>query len=134
MPLPSPWPSRTTAAGAAVDNTRSVVHAPDGTLVVEAGFSIQAAVDACRPTDDTITVGTGTYTEQVVIDGKDGLTLQEDTGADVTIAAPTTLVSTGNSPTGSRARRSTASSRSRMRIGCHHPGRHRGRPALGWVT
>jgi hypothetical protein len=89
------------ATGAAVDNTRSVVHAPDGSLVVEAGLSIQAAVDAADPSD-TITVGTGTYVEQVVIDGKDGLTLQEDTGADVTIEAPTTLVSTGNSPTSGR--------------------------------
>jgi len=65
-------------------NTRSVVEDPAGTLVVETGLTIQAAVDAAD-IGDTIKVGAGTFDENVNInkgvtilgaqDGVDGTAL-----------------------------------------------------------
>ncbi|MBI2227382.1 MAG: hypothetical protein HYU44_21115, partial [Betaproteobacteria bacterium] len=68
--------------------------------------SIQGAVNAAQA-GNTILVGAGTYTEQVVVDGhgKDGLSIQADVHAapgSVVVAAPTNLVSTGVSPTSGR--------------------------------
>ncbi|MEF8761583.1 MAG: cadherin domain-containing protein [Candidatus Accumulibacter sp. UW25] len=55
--------------------------------------TIQAAVDAASA-NDTILIANGTYTEQVVIDGKNGLTLQEADGATVIIKAPADVIET----------------------------------------
>jgi len=58
--------------------------------------TIQAAINAAGP-DHTIVVGSGTYEEQLTIDGKSGLTIRSASGADVTVLAPDNLVANGNS-------------------------------------
>jgi Ca2+-binding RTX toxin-like protein len=55
--------------------------------------TIQEAVDAAS-NGYRITLASGTYTEQVVIDGLDDLTIEAEPGADVTIEAPQGLVVT----------------------------------------
>ncbi|MDQ2082873.1 VCBS domain-containing protein, partial [Xanthobacteraceae bacterium Astr-EGSB] len=50
-----------------VVNTRSVITAPDGTIVVKEGMSLQAAIDAAEA-GDTIMIAAGTYTENVTVD------------------------------------------------------------------
>ena len=74
-----------------------------GEFHVFAGMSIQAAVDAASD-GDTITVHAGTYVEQVVVDGKDGITIQAyDDGLTtdvVTIQAPADVTDYGTSGSG----------------------------------
>ncbi|HEY0130050.1 MAG TPA: hypothetical protein VGB57_01505, partial [Allosphingosinicella sp.] len=66
-------------------------------LVGNGGYAtIQDAVDAAS-SGDTILVSSGTYVEQVVVDNKDGLTIQAAPGADVTIQAPGDVVETARS-------------------------------------
>ncbi|MEF8698635.1 MAG: cadherin domain-containing protein [Candidatus Accumulibacter sp. UW20] len=82
-----------------VDTVTSVEKVTDGNgrtflLVGNGGYTtIQAAVDAASA-NDTILIANGTYTEQVVIDGKNGLTLQEADGATVIIKAPADVIET----------------------------------------
>jgi uncharacterized protein (DUF2141 family) len=67
----------------------------DETNTLVATFeTIQEAVDAAS-NGYRITLATGTYTEQVVIDGIDDLTIEAVPGANAVIEAPTTLVVTG---------------------------------------
>jgi Ca2+-binding RTX toxin-like protein len=61
--------------------------------------TIQAAVTAAG-NNDTILISGGNYTEQVVIDGKTGLTLQAAEGAEVNILAPTDVEQTAASTSG----------------------------------
>ncbi len=50
------------------------------------GFStIQEAVDAATDGGETILVAEGTYREQVLVDGKNGLTITAESGSDVTV-------------------------------------------------
>ncbi|HEX8573427.1 MAG TPA: calcium-binding protein [Allosphingosinicella sp.] len=61
------------------------------------GFaSIQLAVNASAD-GDTIVVAAGTYIEQVVVTGRNGLAIVAETGAQVTIQAPADLVETARS-------------------------------------
>lgn len=55
-----------TGAGVTSANNRSVVQAPDGTLVVKEGLSIQAAIDAADVGED-ISIHAGEYEENLVI-------------------------------------------------------------------
>jgi Ca2+-binding RTX toxin-like protein len=66
----------------------------NGATLVGTFTTIQAAVDAA---DDgyRISVGSGTYVEQVVVNDIDNLTIEAAPGASVTIQAPLTLVATG---------------------------------------
>jgi Ca2+-binding RTX toxin-like protein len=67
-------------------------------LTVGAGgyASIQLAVNAAAD-GDTIVVQAGTYVEQVVVTGRNGLTIVAEEGAAVTIRAPDDLVETARS-------------------------------------
>jgi len=67
-------------------------------LIVGAGgyATIQLAVNAASD-GDTIVVQAGTYVEQVVVTGRNGLTIVAEEGAAVTIRAPDDLVETARS-------------------------------------
>jgi Ca2+-binding RTX toxin-like protein len=66
-------------------------------LVGSGGFAtIQAAVDASVD-GDTILVAAGTYVEQVVVNGRNNLTIVAETGAQVTIQAPADVHETARS-------------------------------------
>jgi VCBS repeat-containing protein len=71
------------------------------TLLVGAGgfATIQEAVNAAQD-GDTILVASGTYIEQVVIDGFDNLTIRAADGATVTIQAPLDVHQTATSSSG----------------------------------
>ncbi|MEZ5776088.1 MAG: hypothetical protein R3D33_15695 [Hyphomicrobiaceae bacterium] len=76
------------------------------TIIVDQGgggdyLTIQAAVDAAQD-GDIIEINTGTYVEQVVVDGLSNLTIREATGANVTVEAPADVVQTATS-SGARA-------------------------------
>ena len=76
--------------------TIGVVELRDQNDILVGSFStIQDAVDAAAD-DYTIVVGEGTYTEQVIVDGIDGLTITTD-GGPVTVMAPADLEETGRS-------------------------------------
>ena len=61
--------------------------------LVNSYLTIQAAVDASFD-NYSIVISAGTYVEQVVVNGVDGLTIQAVLGADVNIRAPADLVQT----------------------------------------
>ncbi|MEM8732471.1 MAG: calcium-binding protein, partial [Pseudomonadota bacterium] len=63
--------------------------------------TIQGAVDAAED-GATIRVPSGDYREQVVVDGIDGLTIEAQPGADVTISAPDAPAETGTDPQNGR--------------------------------
>jgi Ca2+-binding RTX toxin-like protein len=67
-------------------------------LIVGAGgfATIQLAVNAAAD-GDTIVVAAGTYVEQVVVSGRNGLTIAAEAGAQVTIRAPDDLSETARS-------------------------------------
>lgn len=70
-------------------------------LIVGAGgyATIQEAVDAA-PDDALILVASGTYVEQLDIEGANGLTIEALPGADVTIQAPADVIQTASSSSG----------------------------------
>jgi T1SS-143 domain-containing protein len=72
------------------------LFAPDQTTLLGSYSTIQAAVDDAGD-NEFIVISSGTYTEQVVVDGKTGLTIMEAPGADVTIQAPADVVETARS-------------------------------------
>jgi Ca2+-binding RTX toxin-like protein len=83
-------------------NVELVVDGGGGrTLLVGLGgyATIQDAVDAAQD-GDTILIASGTYEEQVIVDGFDNLTIQAADGATVTIQAPADVVQTGTRGSG----------------------------------
>ncbi len=86
---------------------QSIVDAntfPNGEIIIQGKdgvyATIQAAVDHAAD-GDTILVGPGTYTEQVVINGRHNLTI-EGVGS-VSVDAPSSLSQTGTSPSNGRS-------------------------------
>jgi Ca2+-binding RTX toxin-like protein len=66
-------------------------------IVGDGGFgTIQAAVDAAGD-GDTIIVAAGTYVEQVIVQGRNGLTIRAADGEQVTLRSPANLVETARS-------------------------------------
>jgi Ca2+-binding RTX toxin-like protein len=66
-------------------------------IVGDGGFgTIQAAVDAAGD-GDTIIVAAGTYVEQVIVEGRNGLTIRAADGEQVTLRSPANLVETARS-------------------------------------
>ena len=94
--MPAP---RTVAAGSTFTSPgpgQIYVTDANGNVVVDSVFSsIQAAVNAAS-SGDTIDVGAGTYSEQVVVNGASNLTIEGAPGA--VLQAPSALVSTVNNP------------------------------------
>ena len=89
----------TLVSGDGTDTLANIEKVSNGTttyLLVGAGgyATIQAAVNAAGD-GDVIVVAAGTYVEQVVINGKDDLTIEAASGATVILQAPDTLVVTG---------------------------------------
>jgi Ca2+-binding RTX toxin-like protein len=79
--------------GITLDLTQSV-RLFNGTTLIGTFDTIQEAVDAAGD-GNRISVASGTYVEQVVVDGIDNLTIEAAPGASVTIEAPASLVVTG---------------------------------------
>jgi Ca2+-binding RTX toxin-like protein len=78
----------------------SVGPGSDILLVGSGGFAtIQAAVNAAND-GDIILVAAGTYVEQVVVNGRDNLTIRPTDGALVTIKAPTDVIQTATRGSG----------------------------------
>jgi Ca2+-binding RTX toxin-like protein len=81
--------------------TENVAFGDKTFRIVGAGseYSIQDAVDAASD-GDTVLIAPGSYTEQVVIDGKDNLTVMALAGDDVNIVAPADVTQTALSSSG----------------------------------
>lgn len=77
----------------------SVALFDSGGNLVGVYTTIQAAVNAAGA-NATIMIGAGTYVEQVVVDGKTGLTIRGADADDVTISAPADVIQTGTSSSG----------------------------------